>query len=240
MPFHQDRPSSPRQQLEVIFTKDPAFNALTPYAQQLLLQQAIFKKFNPGQLLLSHQEVAENIYVLLKGTLQVGWLQQDGQVKVSDYMADHSIFNLVAVLQQKPVNYDFFSVGLVEIAILPGVLYSEQIRQQPLALWQVLQLMSQRMYGLFEQSRYVHTASLIQKVAYYLTKLCVQYGSVENNTCLIHLKIRQQDFAEQFNISRQTLHKTLQWFFTEGIIEWNYSQVRISDMKRLQQLSQLG
>ncbi|WP_084494762.1 Crp/Fnr family transcriptional regulator [Alkanindiges illinoisensis] len=239
MMFHQDSEPNARQRLSAILQQDAAFSAFSQDAQQALCDQAIVKKFNSGQLLLAHQQVVEDIYVLLKGTLQVGWLQQDGQLKISDYMTQHSVFNLVAVLQHQAVNYDFFSMGQVEIAILPGSVYIQQLRQQPLALWQVLQLMSQRMYGLFEQSRYIQTASLTQKIAYYLNRLYSQYGEVKNHPGLIHLKIRQQDFAEQFNISRQTLHKSLQWFFAEGIIEWNYSQVRIIDLNRIRQLSRL-
>lgn len=231
--------SNARQRLELILEQDDVFKAFASDTQQLLLHQVSFRRFPAGQLILSHQQTVADIYVLLNGSLQVGWLQNNGQLKVVNYTANYSAFNLVSFLQKKPVNYDFFAVGQVDIAVLSGQIFLEQLQQQPQAMWQILQLLSQRMYSLFEQSRYTHTANSTQHIAYYLEQLARQYGKESNNRCSIRLRMTQQDFAELFGISRQTLAKKLQPFLRQGILEWNYSQIHILDIQQLRQLCRL-
>ncbi|WP_283234615.1 hypothetical protein [Acinetobacter sp. SFB] len=40
----------------------------------------------------------------------------------------------------------------------------EQLQQQPQAMWQIIQLLSERMYGLREKNLYLQTAAINQKM----------------------------------------------------------------------------
>lgn len=237
--FAQDDYLPPKYRLQLILEQDDVFKAFDSDTRQLFLQQVSFRRFLPEQLILGHHQIVDDVYVLINGSLQVGWLQNNGQLKVINYTANYSAFNLVAFLQKKPVNYDFFAVGQVDVALLSGQIFLTQLQQQPQAMWQILQLVSQRMYALFEQTRYTHTANSTQHIAYYLDKLAKQYGKENNNRCLISLRMTQQDFAELFGISRQTLAKNLQPFLKQGILEWSYSQIHILDVQKLRQLCNL-
>ncbi|MCH4249077.1 MAG: Crp/Fnr family transcriptional regulator [Acinetobacter populi] len=228
-----------KERLKHILSEDAIFTGFSHESRQLILRYASFRRFLSDQLILDHDQIIKDVYILLNGTLQVGWLQTDGQLKINNYIASHSVFNLVAFLQQKPLNYDYFAIGSVEISVIPGQLFLQQLRQQPEAMWHVLQLLSQRMYTLFEQSRYVHTANLIQRIAYHLNRLAIQYGDCQHNTCLIGIRITQQEFAELFGVSRQTLYKNLQFFLEQNILEWSYSQIRILDMAQLRKICDL-
>ncbi|GAA5000403.1 hypothetical protein GCM10023206_01910 [Acinetobacter puyangensis] len=228
-----------REWLKNILNEDAVFTGFSHESRQLILKHASFRRFLSDQLILDHGQIIEDVYILLNGTLQVGWLQTDGQLKLNNYLVNQSVFNLVAFLQKKPLNYDYFAIGQVEISIIPGAVFLQQLKQQPDAMWHVLQLLSQRMYTLFEQSRYVHTANLIQRIAYHLNRLAIQYGDCQHNTCLIGIRITQQEFAELFGVSRQTLHKNLQFFLEQNILEWNYSQIYILDMAQLEKICEL-
>lgn len=236
---HEDYRLSPKQKLQGILVNDDVFQGWSAASQQLILKHTTFRRFLPKQLILQQQQVVDDIYILLSGSMQVGWLQNNGELKISSYFSHSSVFNLVAFLQKKPVNYDYFAIGQVEIGILSGEVFLEQLQQQPQAMWQILNLVSQRMYDLFEQSRYTHTANLTQRIAYYLNKLILQYGQEQDNRCVIELRMTQQEFAESFGISRQTLYKNLQLFLQEKILEWNYSQIHILDVGRLRELLEL-
>lgn len=237
--FVNDNILNNKHRLALILEQDDVFKAFDQHAQQLLLGQVSFRRFLSGQLILGHQQTVNEIYVLLNGSLQVGWLQPNGHLKVANYTTNYSAFNLVSFLQKKPANYDFFAVGQVDVAVLSGQVFLQQLQQQPQAMWQILQLISQRMYSLFEQSRYTHTANSTQHIAYYLDQLAREYGKENNNHCWIGLRMTQQNFAELFGISRQTLAKNLQPFLKQGILEWNYSQIHILDIQRLRQLCRL-
>jgi CRP/FNR family cyclic AMP-dependent transcriptional regulator len=225
--------------LQQILEEDAVFSGFTAQAQQTLLQQVKYLRFLPQQQILRYQQKLDDIYVLLSGRMQIGWLLGDGEFKVSDYVKMYSVFNLVPFLQQKPLNFDFYAVEQVEVAVISGQVFLEQLQQQPPAMWQIIQLLSERMYGLMEKNRYLQTASINQKIARHLIILGQQAMPLSQTHSTIQFKMSQQDFAELLNVSRQTLNKQLQYFIQQHIVEWNYSQIRILDMQRLKHISQL-
>ena len=226
------------EKLQQIFGQDAVFSAFNTQSHQTLLQHVKYLRFLPQQQILHYQQKMNDIYVLLSGRMQIGWLLSDGEFKVSDYVKMYSVFNLAPFLQQKPLNFDFYAVEVVEVAVISGQVFLEQLQQQPQAMWQIIQLLSERMYGLMEKNRYLQTASMTQKIARHLITLGQQARPVGQEKSTIQFKMSQQEFAELLHVSRQTLNKQLQYFIQQRIVEWNYSQIRIIDMQRLKQLSQ--
>ncbi|WP_349929371.1 Crp/Fnr family transcriptional regulator [Acinetobacter sp. A1-4-2] len=226
------------EKLQQIFGQDAVFSAFNTQSHQTLLQHVKYLRFLPQQQILHYQQKMDDIYVLLSGRMQIGWLLSDGEFKVSDYVKMYSVFNLVPFLQQKPLNFDFYAVEVVEVAVISGQVFLEQLQQQPQAMWQIIQLLSERMYSLMEKNRYLQTASMTQKIARHLITLGQQARPVGQEKSTIQFKMSQQEFAELLHVSRQTLNKQLQYFIQQHIVEWNYSQIRIIDLQRLKQLSQ--
>ncbi|MFH7764999.1 Crp/Fnr family transcriptional regulator [Acinetobacter sp. BSP-28] len=226
------------EKLQQIFGQDAVFSAFNAQSHHTLMQHAKYLRFLPQQQILHYQQKMDDIYVLLSGRMQIGWLLSDGEFKVSDYVKMYSVFNLVPFLQQKPLNFDFYAVEQVEVAVISGQVFLQQLQQQPQAMWQIIQLLSERMYGLMEKNRYLQTASMNQKIARHLMILGQQARSAGQMHSTIQFKMSQQEFAELLHVSRQTLNKQLQYFIQERIVDWNYSQIRIIDMQRLKQISQ--
>ncbi|ATO20045.1 hypothetical protein BS636_10445 [Acinetobacter sp. LoGeW2-3] len=194
----------------------------------------------PGQQILRQQQQLDYLYILLSGSLQIGWLQANGELKTNDFLGHYTAFNLVALLQNQPVSFDYFTLGRVEVAIICKTEFLQILQTNAQASWSILQVLSKRMYNLFEQNRYLKTASLSQRMARHLLSLQSQYGIKQGQKGLIQFKISQQEFSELFNVSRQTINKHLQYLMQDGLIEWNYSQVKILNLDKLQQLSELS
>ena len=226
---------SARQKLENILADDQVFRGLSLAVKQNILQHAQFSRHHAHQQILQQHQCISDVYILLSGTLQVGWLQADGKLIVNDFIRIQSVFNLVSVLQQQALNFDYFAAEHVELAIIPSELFFQLLKNEPEAMWHIIQLLSRRMYAMFEQNRYLRTASLTQRIARHIIKLYEQYGYQAQ----IPFKLSQQEFAELFNISRQTLNKHLQLFVQQQIVDWSYSQIRILDLDKLKQMSVL-
>ena len=229
-----------QQKLEKILHDDELFQGFTEAEKQSLLSLSKIVRYLPGQQILRQQQQLDYLYILLSGSLQIGWLQANGELKTNNFLGHYTAFNLVALLQNQPVNFDYFTLGRVEVAIISKTEFLQILQTNAQASWSILQVLSKRMYHLFEQNRYLKTASLNQRMARHLLSLQSQYGIKEGQTGLIHFKISQQEFSELFNVSRQTINKHLQHLMQDGLIEWNYSQVKILNLDKLQQLSELS
>lgn len=227
-----------QEKLKHILHTDDVFHGFSAEAKAQFLAQAYMHRYLPQQHLFNQQQHVDAVYILLSGCIQIGWLQTNGELKINDYIHRHSAFNIVALLQHKVLTYDYFAVGSVEIAYIPATLFLHILKQEPEAMWQLLHLLSYRMYNLFEQQRYLQTGSLEQRIARYLIKMHQQYGERIGDIDMIRFRMSQQEFSELFNVSRQTLNKYVQNFVQSGLIEWNYSQITILDIQRLKQMSQ--
>lgn len=230
---------SGKQKLAAILNHDEVFSGFNSEDKLMLLKHARLQRFLPAQHMLRQDQLLEDVYVLLDGALHIGWLRPNGELKVNDLVQNYSAFNLVALLQNKPLTYDYFAVGRVEVALIPAPLFFSLMYAQPKAMQQLIQLLSQRMYHLFEHNRYLQTANLNQRMARHLLKLSRLYGRRHEKGIVLQIKLSQQDFSELFNVSRQTLNKHVQYLVQEKIISWGYSQIQILDLPRLEQLSQI-
>ncbi|WP_313044373.1 Crp/Fnr family transcriptional regulator [Acinetobacter sp.] len=230
-----DQKNTTQQHLLQILRNEDIFQGFCDQTLEQLVQQVKYSRFHAQQHILKQQQIVQDIYILLSGTLQIGWLQNNGELIVNDYIRRQSVFNFVALLQQKPLNYDYFAATHVEVAIISGTRFLAVLQRDPKALWNVVQSLSRRMYLMFEHNRYLRTATLEQRIARHLIRLYEQYGCRKE----IPLKLSQQEFAESFNISRQTLNKHLQQFVQTQVIAWNYGQIVILDLERLRRMSEL-
>jgi len=236
--FAQSTHFSLATNLEQVLQQDEVFRGFSVEAKQCLLRHAKYRRFWAEQLILRQQQQVNDLYVLLEGTLQVGWLQENGQLKMADYMSHSSAFNLVPFFQQLPMDYDFIALDRVAIAVIDGPVFLQLLQHEPQAMWRMISLLSQRMSRLFSEQRYLHNASLEQRLAWHLVKFCEQYGVPHLHGIRLRLKISQQDFAELLNVSRQTLNKIVKRFRQQYMLEWRYHQVVIWDLEQLKRLSQ--
>ena len=231
--------SSAKQKLELILMQDELFQGFTSSERQQLLHASKIMRHLPNRQILKGKQQLDYVYILLSGSLQVGWIQANGEMKTNDIIGHSMAFNLVALLQNTPINFDYFTLGNVELALICKDTFFKILQSNAQASWGMMQVLSKRMFNLFEQTRYLKTASLSQRIAIHLLKLNHQYGIKEGQSDLIQFRISQQEFSELFNVSRQTINKYLRHFLDDGLIEWHYSQIRILDRERLEQLSLL-
>lgn len=231
-----------RQRLVEVLQHDEVFQAFSDAAKQQFLRQASYQHYLPEQALLYQQQKPKDVFVLLAGTLQVGWLQQSGQLKINQYFNQRSVFNLVALIQNQPLSYDYFAMDRVEIAVLSGELFFKTLKTEPDAMWQILQMMTKRMYFLFQHNHYMQTGDLPQRIAHHLLMLEKQQPPRHKgqNECILPFKMSQHAFAALLNVSRQTLNKHIQNLQKQGILQWHYSHVHILDLASLDKLSQLN
>lgn len=210
--------------------QDASFKVLSAAAQQRLIAQTRFVRVLPQQHIFLEQQQLHSVYILLHGKLKVGCLQANGTWSTLCYIEPLNSVNLVACLQQKTLPYDYIAQGYVELAVIPFQAYETELKQQPTALWGLLELLSQRMYGMLEQQRYQQVADLAQRLARQILVLAQDQPLI---------KLNQQQMADLLQVSRQTLHKHVQQFSNQQLIDWHYSKLKILDRDKLHQLSQI-
>lgn len=228
-----------KQKLKKILNDDDVFKGFNDQSKEKFLAQCSVHRYLPEQIILHQKQHTNQLFILISGTIQTGWLQTNGQIRIHQYLTDSTAFNLAALIQNEPMSFDYFAADRVEIAAIDGSLFVSELQQQPEALWEMLNLMTKRMYRLFKQNHYLKTANLKQKITNHFKIIIESSIPTANNHCSIPFKLSQNEFANMFNVSRQTLNKQLKDLQNEGILEWKYHDIQIFDIKKLKAMSEL-
>ena len=69
------------EKLQQIFKEDAVFSAFNAQSHQTLLQQVKYLRFLPQQRILRYQQKLDDVYVLLSGRMQIGWLLSEGEIE---------------------------------------------------------------------------------------------------------------------------------------------------------------
>lgn len=227
-----------KSRLHTVLSQDTVFDGFCSATKQLFLQHAQRRTYQPNQQVLYKQQSVSEIYILLSGSIQVGWLQSCGERCTTHLIQQQTAFNLVAVLQNRVMPFDYFAVGHVEVATLAQDVFLHALQQEPEAMLQVIQSLSQRMYQMFEQQRTRQMGSIPQRIAQHVLKLIPIHGVVQGHEIVIRYRMSQEHFAALLNISRQTLNKHLKPFLQQGILQWEYAHIRVLNIEYLTHLSQ--
>ena len=227
-----------KQKLQHILNEDALFQGFSAAEKQQLYTQAKIIRYFDQQQILRDQQQLDHLYILLSGKLQIGWVQDNGELKMNDFLGRYTAFNIVALLQNKPVQFDYMTIGTVELALIPKQLFLESVQHSAQAAWGILMVLSQRMSRQFEQTRYVHTANLNQRIAKHLLQLDQQH-TLQSYQQKHILKISQHELAALFGVSRQTMNKYLAHLEKLGCVQLSYGQLKITDHQQLKRHSEL-
>lgn len=213
--------------LENFLQEDAVLQHLDATARQKLKQNMRVIKLLPKQYIRLN---GIDLYILLQGSLTVGELKANGQWQVYHQLQQPKLFNVVACVQKKSLDYEYLSQKAGTLLQISGRFFLQCLQDYPLMAQAVLKLVSYRMWQNFQQQRYIQNHDLKQVIAYYLLQLSHQQTELSNS---IHMS--QQAFADLLHISRQTLHKHLGAFLKLGLIQWRYHKVIILDRVQLEQ-----
>src|SRR6188472_416267 len=80
---------------------DRLLAGIDPDAQRTIIAEAAHRKLRPGQMLYRMDEPAEQLYVLMKGRVQLSRPARSGHEVLVSVLAPGDVFGLVCLLNQR-------------------------------------------------------------------------------------------------------------------------------------------
>ena len=213
---------------------------------QYLLNHSHIKKHQKGEMIIqrdnqinnknnnkSNHKNDDDLYILLDGIIQVGYLSPSGRFHAFNYYSEKNFINLFSCLQNEVPEYDYYAFNQVRILSIPKSIFFDLIESN-LALSQALmRLLALRMHHLMAELKFLHIANISQKVAKTLLSLAHQYGIQHELGTEIKLKISQHDLADLLSASRQTVNKEIQKLVMADVLNWQYENIIIKNIDDL-------
>ncbi|WOE41511.1 Crp/Fnr family transcriptional regulator [Acinetobacter chinensis] len=194
-----------------------------------ILKYSQIKKYYKSEVILSHQNSTDAFYVLLDGIVQVGYLSPSGRYHAFHYYSDKNLMNLVPCLNKQALDYDYHALNQVTVLIIPEHILLSKMNNNNNLFSSIFELTAKRMQALLQELKFLHVASLHQKLCRILWGFMQQYGVYHSMGTEIELKLSQHDLAEFLSASRQTINREIKNMVNNNILVWEYEKIIIKN-----------
>ena len=199
-----------------------------------ILKYSTIRKYQKGDLILNKENCHTALYILLDGIIQIGYLSPSGRFHAFNYYSEKNFINLFSCLQDEIPEYDYYAFNQIRVLIIPKQLFFQIIYKNNDLSQELMKLLAKRMHYLMAELKFLHIASLHQKVCKILLNLAAQYGIRHTAGIEIKLKISQHDLADLLSASRQTVNKEIKKLVNLDVLNWQYENIIIKDLKYLE------
>jgi CRP-like cAMP-binding protein len=211
---------------------DRLLAGIEPDAQRTIIAEAAHRKLRPGQMLYRMDEPAEQLYVLLKGRVQLSRPARSGHEVLVSVLAPGDVFGLVCLLNQRACY-----MGTAEAMDAGEAMVWDRVTLQRLAgpypqlTANALTIASAMVAQFAARHEALIDASAPERLARVLMDLAVRNGTRSAEG--IDIRIKNEQLAALADVSPFTASRQLQQWEREGAVKKRRGAVRIVDPEGL-------
>jgi|SRR5690554_4914935 len=209
----------------------PIFKKLSPKEKLVIMDKAITKTYDKGQMIFTTLDSAANLWVINRGKVKLTKITPDGKeqiiriLKQGDFLGDLSLFS------DEKMSNNAFALDNCEICVISGDDIKNLLRYNPEIAIKFLE----------EYSRRIKEAEkMIEKIGVYDVEQRIVKTLIEDigeTKGVITLPFSKTDFASIIGTTRETLSRKLAKFQNNGWIELiGQRKIKIININELKNL----
>ena len=222
-------PTSHRQAVRAVFEGSGLFSTLSPEEMTDLLNRAVRRKFDDGQVLFVEGEQCEGMYVVASGAVRIFKSSSGGREILLMLQKAPATVAEVPVFDGGPYPASAQAVGDVEAYLVSKHDFEELCRQHPEVSLKILSIIGHRLRALVGIVHQVTFGSVRQRLAQMLLDMDAQLGATP-----FPLEQTHQELALSLGSVREVVSRNLGRFQAQGLIRIENRRVWIEDRVGLQ------
>ena len=197
----------------------------------------IVQTFAAGDCLIREGDPAVHYWLLLSGTLKVGYTSPDGFEVTVKVFAAPAAFAEMEVLTDQPHIENCFAIDKATMLKIPRVPFEALLDDHPRFMKNVLYDTCARFFIAAQNERALAFLPVSQRLANLLLVYMRIYGvSVEGGTA-IRVRLSQADLAADLGVAKKSITRTLAGWGDDGILERRGTTLVIKDPAALEERS---
>ncbi len=211
------------------------FAALDPAERARIEDVVVEHKLGTDQPLFLQGEAGGDFYLLVRGTIKISSVQENGKEAILGMMEEGNWFGEIALLDNLPRSHSAHALSPCELLVVPRAVFDELMRSATFARAIAVKLAG-RVRGLcclVEDATLLSTrariASRLLLLAHGDATLAADARSTAN--------ISQDALAMMLGITRQTLNKELQAMAAAGAVNLGYGRIDIASLPNLKAIA---
>ena len=212
---------------------NPWFATLTALDQQALLANAERLRLQPAEMLFRQSAVLGGFYGLLRGTLKISSLREDGHEAILVLLESGNWIGEISLIDGDPRTHDATALNAAEVLVVAQPAFAALMSRASFAL-AIARLLTGRVRSLYSIVEDTTLRSTRTRVA---RRLLLARGDA---TLAVDARpsvpVSQEALAMMLGITRQTVSKELKALQALGVVSMRYKRIEIVSVAQLDAL----
>ena len=215
----------------------PIFSELSIEQLRSISSFSKVKKFGKGERIFNEGDFYLGFYILLKGTIKVSRILNNGKEAVVHIIKPLNTFADIPLFEggNYPVTAEAIEESLA--LFIPKEKFLELIKEEPEISLKMLAGFAKRLTSLINQLEDISSKEVINRLAKYLLKEVQNAGTDEQPEPIIKLSVPKSVIASYLGTITETLSRSFRKLENEEIIRMAGKKIFVRDLKRLKILA---
>ena len=200
-----------------------------------LARRCTWRRFGPGQPIISREAQDRNVYLLVAGRVRVTIYSAGGrQVTFRDF-APGEFFGEVAAIDEKPRSADVVALDSVLIASMSPDAFRRLMLEEPLVGERVIRRLAGLVRLLSERVLDLSTLGVQNRIQAELLRHAREAG-VKDNVARLHPAPKHADIASQISTYREQVTREFSSLTKAGVLAKDGAALLVCDVAKLQRM----
>ena len=212
------------------------FQGVSSEKIRLLAAQAIYKKFKPGEMVIGEEDPIRSFYVVISGQLKLYRSSAEGKEQTLQLLGPGDPFGLCTAFATDSFPASAMAIEDAAVLLIPGTIMESIARQEPALLFNIIQILSQRLKDSMTLIESLALKEIPGRLASFL-RHSLPKDSSDKKTA-VELTISQRELAKIIGATPEALSRALRKMANDGILSTAGRIITILDQKALEQLAE--
>jgi CRP/FNR family transcriptional regulator len=212
------------------------FRGVSSEKISLLAEQATYKKFKPGEIVIGEADPIRSFYVVISGQLKLYRSSAEGKEQTLQLLGPGDPFGLCTAFATDAFPASAMAIEESAVLLIPGTVMEAIARQEPALLFNIIQILSQRLKESMALIESLALKEIPGRLASFLRHSLPEDTADKNTT--VELTISQRELAKILGATPEALSRAVRKMANDGILSTAGRVITILDHKALEQLAE--
>jgi CRP/FNR family transcriptional regulator len=212
------------------------FQGVSSEKISLLAQQATYKKFKPGEMVIGETDPIRSFYVVISGQLKLYRSSAEGKEQTLQLLGPGDPFGLCTAFATDSFPASAMAIEDSSVLLIPGTIMESTARQEPALLFNIIQILSQRLKDSMTLIESLALKEIPERLASFLRHSLPKNASDKKTA--VELMISQRELSKIIGATPEALSRALRKMANDGMLSTSGRVITILNHKALEQLAE--
>jgi len=213
----------------------PLFGGLSEDQLKILARSARKKNYKSGQFIVGEENIARTLYIVVCGMVKMFKASPEGKEQTLFLFGPGESFGMCATFSDAIFPANISALEKSTLLVLPGDVLETTARQDPVILFNVVFVLSQRLKESMALIESLSLRNIPRRVASFLLYSTLKKDCNEGN--VLELTISRREMSKILGSTPETLSRVLKKMAMEDIIAIQGRRIRVLDCGALRELA---